>query len=168
MRVPKRRGEEQKRLLAVPTDHFLTPAKIAQMKTEIARILQERPAVIEDMQLAATQGDFSENAGYQAAKWKLRRMNSRIDHLTHELNNAIPIPARSTDGRIGIGSAVTVSVNGKEMKLEILGTQESNPSKGRISYVSPIGAALLGHVAGDTVTVDIGDRTVEYSVLFVD
>ena len=95
-------------------------------------------------------------------------MNSRIDHLTHELNNAIPIPARSTDGRIGIGSAVTVSVNGKEMKLEILGTQESNPSKGRISYVSPIGAALLGHVAGDTVTVDIGDRTVEYSVLFVD
>ena len=54
------------------------------------------------------------------------------------------------------------------MKLEILGTQESNPSKGRISYVSPIGAALLGHVVGDTVTVDIGDRTVEYSVLFVD
>ncbi len=152
----------------MPTDHFLTPAKIKQMKAEIARILQERPAVIEDMQLAATQGDFSENAGYQAAKWKLRRMNSRIDHLTHELNNAIPIPAGSADGKIGIGSTVTVAVSDKEMKLEILGTQESNPSKGRISYVSPIGAALLGHVAGDVVTVELGDRTVEYSIVRVD
>lgn len=137
------------------------------MKDEIVRLLKERPAVIEDMQLAATQGDFSENAGYQSAKQKLRRINSRLDHLNDELNHAVPITKGSTNGRIGIGSTVTVEVGGREMTFEILGTQESNPSRGRISYVSPIGDALLDHAAGDVVEVTVGDRVVKYAIISV-
>lgn len=167
MRIPKRKKEEDRRLLQQPTDHFLTPETIAHMKREVARLLAERPAVIEDMQLAATQGDFSENAGYQAAKWKLRRMNARIDHLTDELNHAVPITRGRADGVITIGSTVTVEVGGTAMTFDILGTQETNPSRGRISYVSPIGAALLGHRAGETVTLVIGERTVEYRIVRV-
>lgn len=134
------------------------------MKDEIARLRKERPAVIEDMQLAATQGDFSENAGYQSAKQKLRRINSRLDHLHDELNHAVPITKGSDDGRVRIGATVTVEVGGKEMTFEILGTQESNPSRGRISYVSPIGNALLDHVAGDVVNVTVGDRVLCYVI----
>lgn len=137
------------------------------MKDEIARLLKERPAVIEDMQLAATQGDFSENAGYQSAKQKLRRINSRLDHLNDELNHAVPIAKGSIDGRISIGSTVTVEVGGREMTFEILGTQESNPSRGRISYVSPIGSALLDHVVGDVVEVSVNDRVVRYTIVKV-
>ncbi|MDO8631361.1 MAG: GreA/GreB family elongation factor [Phycisphaerales bacterium] len=167
MRIPKRRGEEQKRLLAQPTDHFLTPEAIERMKEEIVRLLKERPAVIEDMQLAATQGDFSENAGYQAAKWKLRRMNGRIDHLTEELKHAVPITRGPLDGAVAIGSTVTVAVNGKAMTFTILGTQESNPSRGRVSFVSPIGAALMGKRIGDAADVTVGDKRTTYTIVAV-
>ena len=167
MRIPKRRGEEQKRLLAVPNDHFLTPATIQRMKDEIVRLLSERPAVIEDMQLAATQGDFSENAGYQSAKQKLRRINSRLDHLQDQLNHAVPIAKGSANGEVSLGSVVTVVVDGREATYTILGTQESNPSRGSISFVSPIGAALMHHRAGDTVNVAVGDRTVCFEIVRV-
>lgn len=159
MQIPKRRSE----ILAQSKhhdDHFLTTKAIERIKKTIERLEKvERPKVIEEMQEAATQGDFSENAGYQAAKAQLRRINGRIDHLKEQLKFAIVIPVGSQDGKIRIGSTVTVRMNNHEMTYEILGSHESDPANGRISHLSPIGAAMLQKQVGDTFTVN--DRVFE-------
>lgn len=154
MRVPTRRSE----VLAKSkqqNDHYLTPEKIERMKREIITLTKERPALALEMQRTAEEGDFSENAGYQAAKAALRRLNSRIDALNERLRYAIPIQAGvDASGRIRIGCTVIVEMNGKQMTFEIVGSQETSPSRGRISHVSPLGAALLDKKVGDEVTVN--------------
>lgn len=164
MRVPKRQSE----ILAQSKqqdDHYLTPEAMERMRREITRLeKEERPVVIEEMQEAATQGDFSENAGYQAAKQHLRRINGKIDRLNDALRFAIPI-AHGANGTVRIGTTVTVRANDREVTYEILGSQESNPGRGRISHLSPIGAALLGHKVGDTVDVGVNGSSVAYTIL---
>lgn len=135
------------------------------MRREISRLeKEERPRVIEEMQEAATQGDFSENAGYQAAKQHLRRINGKIDRLNDALRFAIPI-AHGSDGEVRIGSTVMIRANNRDVTYEILGSQESNPGRGRISYLSPIGAALMGHRVGDTVDVHINGSSIAYTIV---
>lgn len=163
MRVPIRRSE----ILAQTKkqdDHYVTPAAIERMKNEIKRLLKERPALVEEVQRTAEEGDFSENAGYQAAKAALRRLNGRITWLEERLKYAIPIEDGPDDGRIRIGSTVTLTFGDREMTVQILGVQEANPSRGTISYVSPLGAALMGHAAGDTVTVKAQEREISYVI----
>lgn len=139
--------------MSLKSDNHLTPAAIERMKKEIVRLLKERPAVVEEMQEAATQGDFSENAGYQSAKAALRRLNDRITWLERQLAVAVPI-RRDNGGRIGIGSVVTLVSSERTMTYEILGSLESDPSRGRISHNSPLGAALIGKVVHEIVTVN--------------
>lgn len=152
MRVPQRRGELYRRLQQHHDNH-LTPAAIIRLQKERERLLRERPLVIDDMQEAASQGDFSENAGYQAAKAKLRRLNDRVVWIEQQLASAIVIQGND-DGTVGIGSTITVMVDGTEKTFEILGSFESNPFNGKISHSSPLGAALLGKRTGDTVMVN--------------
>lgn len=138
------------------------------MKKERERLLKERPAAAEEVARTAAMGDLSENAAYTAAKYHLRRLNDRITTIEEKLKFAIVInEGTDSSGKIRIGSTVTVEVNGKQMTFEILGSHETNPSRGRISYLSPIGAALIDHVAGDVVTVKINDRAVVYRILEV-
>jgi transcription elongation factor GreB len=101
-------------------------------------------------------GDLSENAAYSYAKFELRRINNRITSLEQRLATAIPIDqSESVDGRVRIGSSVTVeSSNGRTSVLEVVGAQETNPLRGRISYLSPIGKSLIGHEAGDRVAYE--------------
>lgn len=108
-------------------------------------------------------GDLSENAAYTAAKFYLRRINDRITSIGEKLKFAIIIEEGSSDGVVRIGSTVTVCVNGKDATFAVLGAHETNPSKGAISYLSPVGAALLGHRAGDVVVV----RGISYSIVRV-
>jgi len=110
-------------------------------------------------------GDFSENAAYQMAKWRLRAINYRITTLEEKLKSAVPIDmSETTSGKVRVGSTVVVEVNGKQIEYQILGSQESNPLKGRVSYLSPLGAALMNHQVGDIVNVKIGEKEIEYKI----
>ncbi len=151
MRVPTRRGEILAQSKKV-NDAFLTPAAIQRMKDEVVRLEKfERPPAAEELRRTAAMGDLSENAAYSYAKGELRRINNRIESLELRIANAIPIPGASADGRVALGSTVVVEFAGKRQTFEIVGAQETNPLRGRISYLSPIGASLIGHAAGDEV-----------------
>ncbi|PJA46156.1 transcription elongation factor GreA [Candidatus Uhrbacteria bacterium CG_4_9_14_3_um_filter_50_9] len=155
MRVPKRKGEEDRRALQPPQDHHLTRDKIAHLKKELEDLEQhERPEAIKEVQRTGEMGDFSENAAYQMAKGRLRRINARILSITERLKYAIPIEEGSPDGVIQIGSRVTVEIDGTERIYHIVGAQEVDVSKGRISYTSPLGKTLVGHRAGESVVFD--------------
>jgi transcription elongation GreA/GreB family factor len=155
MRVPKRKTELLAQSKQPPEDHYLTPHAIQKMRDELERLVKkDRPEAAAEVRRLAELGDFSENAAYQMAKGVLRRINARITTLEERLKTAIPIEkGAGPSGQIRLGSSVVVRVLGKEITLEIVGAQETNPSLGRISYLSPLGEALLGHKAGDSVSV---------------
>ncbi|MEK7183114.1 MAG: GreA/GreB family elongation factor [Patescibacteria group bacterium] len=168
MRLPTRKAETE-RIMNQVIDNHLTPAKIKAMEQELENLVKrERRPAADEVARTAQMGDLSENAGYQFAKQNLRRINDRITILEERLKNAIPIDQSVSDGKIRIGSKVVVSVKGKQMDFEILGSVESNPFKGRISYSSPLGAALIGHEAGETVIVKTNNQELAYDIVSVD
>lgn len=169
MRLATRRGEAVKRLTEEPEDHHLTPALIARLKDELIRLEgTERGEAVSEVRRLAEMGDFSENAGYQIAKGTLRRINNRIETLKERIRTAIPIE-QGTDasGKIKIGSTVVLEMNGKQITFEVLGSQETNPSRGRISHHSPLGRALIGQSTGDIVRIPLIDSEVVYRILEV-
>lgn len=154
--------------MAESVDNLLTPAKIARLKVERDDLVKrERPIAAAEVQRTAEMGDLSENAGYQAAKAHLRRVNNRILWIEARLADAVPIAAGGGNGTIQVGSTVKVAVDGREMTFELVGSQETNPSRGRISHRSPIGLALLGARVGDDVVVKLPDRVITYHVLLI-
>lgn len=163
MQIPKRRGETLRR--QVEPDRYLTPEKIERLKDELRDLeTRQRREAADETRRLAEMGDLSENAGYQVAKQNLRRINARILSLKDRIATAIPI--QSGDGStVQIGSTVTVEADGKSFTYEILGSQESDPSRGKISHLSPIGSALIGHVVGDEITVKSNDAVKTYRVV---
>ena len=163
MRVPTRRGEKLNP--REPVDLHLTPQAVERMKRELERLIKvDRPTIIEDVQRTAQMGDFSENFGYQHAKAQLRRTNDRILTLEARIAHAIVIDKSKNDGIVRIGSAVTIANEEKVQTFEILGSLESNPFKGRISYKSPLGDALMGRRVGDHVEVEVAGRVTDYQI----
>jgi transcription elongation factor GreA len=128
---------------------------------------KSRPPLIEEVKFHALNGDFSENAAYQIAKGRLRGLNQRIIETEDHLKNAVII-APSQNGRVVLGSRVTVEVNGKIKTFLILGSAETNPGQGVISRNSPIGSLLMGRRAGDRVKLKLKDRETEYEILKIE
>ena len=165
------RKAELERLQNQQTDHNLTPAMIQRLKDELARLEStDRPRAIEEMQRNAEDGDFSENAGYQDAKRRLRRINSRILTLTERIARAVPIEEGvDATGAIRIGSTVTLELtDGTQSTYQIVGSQEVDIARGRISHTSPLGSTLLDRYAGDDVVVLTNNGEVTYRVLKVE
>lgn len=165
MRLATRKSEKE-RLLNQVVDNYLTSAKIQAMERELEDLKKrQRTPAAEEVARLAQMGDLSENAGYQAAKQHLRHLNDRITLLEDRLKHAVPIDQSVNDGKVRIGSVVTVSSNSTSTTYEILGSVESNPFKGRISYSSPLGSALIGHAVGEVVSVTINNRAFEYTIV---
>lgn len=127
----------------------------------------QRPEAAAEVTRTAEMGDLSENAAYQEAKHRLRRINSRALILEERLKQAIPIEQGSTDGKISIGSEVTVLVDETQKGLRIVGSQETNPMQGLISHLSPLGKLLLGHQVGDKLILETDNRETEYQIIEV-
>ncbi len=165
MQVPRRRSEQHRKYQsAAATDAYLTPDAIERLKAELIRLeTREQKIAIAEAVRTKEMGDLSENAAYTDAKFHLRRINDRIFSIKERLKRAIVIP-KGGAGAVRIGSTVVLRVNGEERTYEIVGSQETNPSRGRISHLSPIGQALLGHAAGDVVTCEINGKSAVYEI----
>lgn len=151
MRLPKRRAQLNKLPDEESRSREVTPEALERLKRTLNDLeKRERPKIVEDLAHAITLGDFSENAEYQDAKARLARIDGRIFGLKERIKYAVVIK-KTRAGSVGLGSTVTVASRGKTKTYEILGPQESDPSKGKISYLSPLGASLMGHKTGDRV-----------------
>ncbi len=158
MRVPKRKGEEDRLALAGEEDRHYTEEALARMRTELVRLVEkDRPHMIGETQRTAEMGDFSENFAYQQAKHALRRINARIMTLEDRLLMAIPIKKSLGDGIARLGTIVTLTNEAGDQKTyELVGPHEAHPPKNRISHLSPLGSLLIGKTAGETVTLPNG------------
>lgn len=164
MRIPTRKPGKYADL---HRDPHMTQAKFDELTKQLARLLRARPQAANEVKRLAEMGDFSENAAYQLAKGRLRGLNQRLmeieDHLKH---SQIIYPAAS--GIIQLGSTVTIEQAGKQQTFQILGPTETNPNKGIISHKSPLGAALIGKQAGDTVRFKVAAREAEVIIIRVE
>ena len=137
----------------------LTRDDIRKMQEEIDhRKLVVRKQALEDLKEARAQGDLSENFEYYAAKRYKNQNESRIRYLENMIRTAIIIEEKSVDGVVGLHKRITVRFPGEEEteSYKIVTSVRGNSLKGLITAESPLGAALMGHRAGEFVHVDPG------------
>ena len=126
----------------------------------------ERPNNITAIEEARAHGDLSENAEYSAAKERQGFIEGRIIDLEFKIGTAEIIdPTNLPKDRAVFGSSVTLENidTGEDVEFQLVGPDESDIEKGRISITSPLGKAILGSKPGDelSVTVPAGKRSYE-------
>jgi transcription elongation factor GreB len=135
--------------------NYITPGGYARIKDELDELLRsERPRVVEAVHWAALNGDRSENGDYIYGKRRLREIDRRIRFLTRRLDLAEVVdPSRQENAhQVFFGATVTISdEKGAEQTYQIVGVDETDFSRGRISWVSPLARALIKAQEGDTV-----------------
>ena len=134
----------------------LTKEGAENLEKELRHLIDiDRPAVIEALQAARSQGDLSENADYDAARNQQAEIEGRIKEIENILANVKIISDKSRAKGVVLGSTVTIKdlSDGSFETYTIVGTVEANPLKGLISNVSPLGRAIVDKNVGDIVSV---------------
>ncbi len=145
----------------------VTAGGLAALHTELVELQTvQRPAVINRVKHARELGDLSENADYEAARNEQSFLEGRIRTLEDMIKNAQVISGEHT-GEVMLGSTVIVESGDEEMTYHIVGSTEADPVEGRISNVSPVGRALVGHRAGEQVNVQLPGHAVIYRIIEV-
>jgi len=159
---------------AKPAPIYLTPTCAKKLRAELKEILyQLRPEMVKTAAWAASNGDRSENADYHYAKRKLRQYDGRIRFLTKRLEDATIVDpveqVKIAKGRVLFGCTVTVENEaGEEKVYSIVGPDELDLSRGYVSWVSPIGRALLGSAEGDLVSFATPNGQAELEIIKVE
>ena len=121
----------------------LTPDGEARLRAELAELTQvKRPQVIARIRTAKEHGDLKENSEYHAAREEQSFLEGRIQAIEARLRSAVIVEAPAAGSRVGLGSVVTVDDDGETVAYTIVGADESDPPRGRISSSSPVGRAL--------------------------
>jgi len=161
---------------ATRAKNYITPGGLQRLKDERQFLLtRERPAVTEVVAWAAGNGDRSENADYQYGKRRLRQIDGRIRFLTKRIEAAEVVdPEAPRAGQAGtktrafFGATVRyANAAGTERVVSIVGTDEVDLKRNHISWVSPLGRALMKSAAGDSVVLQAPGGTEYLTVLEV-
>jgi transcription elongation factor GreB len=134
--------------------NYITPAGYHRLRDELAHLVKtERPEVVRVVSWAASNGDRSENGDYIYGKKRLREIDRRIRFLTKRLDIAEVVdPAtRPATDQIFFGATVRYEAAGQEHQIMIVGIDEVDAARGRVSWISPIARALLKAREGDVV-----------------
>jgi len=131
----------------------------------------KRPEVILRIKTAKELGDLKENADYTSAREEQSFLEGRIANIEGMLRTAVVIEAPGADGRVHLGSEVSVEEvegDGEVVVYRIVGSTEAKPAEGRISNSSPVGRALIGRSVGEVVAVATPRGAVEYRIVAID
>ncbi len=145
----------------------LTQQGYEDMQKELASLKSQRPQVLEEIRRAAADKDFRENAPLHAAREQLGHIDGRIQELEAIAKNVVIIDSSDKSrSRVAVGNTVVLAAVAtcKVQTFTIVGPKESDPAKGKISHVSPIGKAIIGRKQGDTVEVVVPSGRVLYRI----
>jgi len=123
--------------------------------------------IAELIRQTASFGDLKENFAYHDAKEKQAFLQGKILELGDKIRNAEVVEKRQ-DNKVNLGSKVLISLDGEEEKVEIVGSGEADSLKGKISYESPLGKAIMNKSLNDEIRVQIGDNTLKCKILKIE
>lgn len=152
--------------------NYITPEGHARLEEEFNHLFKvERPKVVSDVSWAASNGDRSENGDYIYGKKRLRQIDSRLRFLIRRMEIAEIVDPRSQQGleKIFFGAWVTLYALERETEhvYRIVGQDELDPTKGYISWISPLARSMLGKQPGDVVLVQTPGGEESYEIVEV-
>jgi transcription elongation factor GreB len=147
---------------AVPVKNYITPGGLERLREEHLFLLnKDRPAVAVVVAWAASNGDRSENADYQYAKRRLRQIDGRIRHLSKRMEAAEVVDPEAPRSelraaKVYFGATVryTKAAAGVERELSTVRIDEVDLERGHVSWMSPLGRALMRSAEGDSVVLE--------------
>lgn len=147
----------------------MTKPGYEKLSAELDRLKRvDRPTIVKAIAEARAHGDLSENAEYHAAREKQGFIEGRINELETKVGAAEVIEPPTSGDRITFGSTVRLEdEGGKEVRYQIVGSDEAEPAHGRISVMSPLARTLIGRRVGDNVTAQLPNGKKTFDVLQV-
>lgn len=147
----------------------MTKQGLETLKGELDELVNvKRPRLVERLSNARSQGDLSENSDYSNAKEEMEFLDGRIDELEEVLKTASVVNGNGKKGDVGVGTKVTVRVNGDKHVFDIVGEWEADPINKKISPESPLGQALCGKKVGEKVEVEAPAGKLTYEILLIE
>ena len=150
----------------------MTKAGYEKLKAQVELMEnEEMPKILERLAAARAEGDLKENAEYHGARESQGMLQAKINQLRGKLANATIVdPSKIDRSKVAFGATVTVfDVDMDEEEVyTLVGAGEEDYDQGKINVASPVGKALVGGVAGDTVEVPIPKGTLEYKILKIE
>lgn len=153
-----------------PHDSFLTQEKFEELKKELEHLKTvRRKEVAESLEYARSLGDISENAEYQEARDMQAAIEERIQYLEKVIKEVKIVASTQKGDVVGLGSAVTIQKEGdsENHTYTIVGSEEANIHEHKLSFLSPLGEALMGKAKGDAFTFETPGGKQSYKVLKV-
>ena len=151
-------------------DSFLTQEKFEELKEELNNLKTvRRKEVAESLEYARSLGDISENAEYQEARDMQVAIEERIQYLEQVIKEAKIVANVKKGDVIGLSSVVTIQKKSEKEKhsYTIVGTDEANIHEKKLSYLSPLGEALMGKAKGDMFSFETPAGKQRYKILKV-
>jgi transcription elongation factor GreA len=144
----------------------LTADGAERLRAELEELtVVKRREVIARIRTAKEHGDLKENSDYHAAREEQSFLEGRVQAIEARLRSAVIVDAPVAGSRVGLGSVVTLDDDGETVTYTIVGADESDPKRGRISSSSPVGHALVGRDTGDFVVVQTPAGERRYRIL---
>jgi transcription elongation factor GreB len=153
----------------LPAKNYISPAGYARLRGELKQLVEvERPEVVRTVSWAAKNGDRSENGDYLYGKKRLREIDRRVRFLIKRLEAAEVVDAagRDTD-QVFFGSTIRIKSKTEEKTVTIVGVDETDSPRNRISWISPVAKALIKAREGDTVVLRTPGGVEELEILEV-
>ena len=147
---------------------YVSAEGLKKLQAELEELRTAKRAEVADRIHAAMEfGDYSENSELEQAKNDQAFLEGRIMTLEQMIKNAQLIDEKSKHDIVEVGSHVVVEADGKKEQYVIVGSAEAAPEAGKISNESPVGRALQGHKAGETVKMSVPAGTVEMKIISI-
>ncbi len=163
---PAAAQETARAAAAMPAPEALTAEGDARLRAELDELTRvRRPQILARIRTAKEHGDLKENAEYHAAREEQSFLEGRVQAIEARLRSAVIVEAPAAGSRVGLGSVVTLDDDGETVVYTIVGADESDPTRGRISSSSPVGRALVGRDSGDYVVVSTPAGEARYRIL---
>ena len=146
---------------------ILTKEGLDKLRSELADLVDvKRPEIAQKIKEAREMGDISENSAYDTAVQEKSYIEGRISEL-EEIIKSAKVSEELPKDTIGVGSKVTVHIDGGEEVFHIVGAPEANPMEKKISHESPLGSSLMGKKIGDKVEVEVPMGKLVYTILHI-
>lgn len=153
-------------MLFITMSEYISAEGLEKLKDELQELkTKKRQEIAARLEHAKTLGDLSENAEYQETKEEQALVETHIAELEEMLRNIVIIKDGHGGDRVAIGSTVRVKSQWGEETYRIVGSEEADPSQGKISNESPLGKAFLGRKKGESVEVKTPRGGVKYEIV---